>query len=331
MIVAAHVSRSRVPHIPFNPVGAAPSFKQGRAATSARPFDRQENKMLRRSFLAVALACAGAGCATVQAHVPPASRLAGPLADIEVIDRNTGARLPIYTYQGRRYVAGTPGTRYAVAVRNRGGARVLAVVAVDGINAVSGESAAWHQTGYVLGAYQRYEVRGWRKSQERIAAFEFTALANSYAARTGRPDDVGVIGVALFREAVPPPVVPIAPAVPPAESSELRREAPASAAASARPDGAAALARSSDAEAAADRAQSKSEQRLGTGHGRSEGSPVTYTGFERAGPAPDQVIAIHYDSHANLVALGVIPPPVTRPPLPNPFPGSVGFVADPPR
>lgn len=289
--------------------------------------------MLRRSFLAVALACAGAGCATVQAHVPPASRLAGPLADIEVIDRNTGARLPIYTHQGRRYVAGTPGNRYAVAVRNRGGARVLAVVAVDGINAVSGESAAWHQTGYVLGAYQRYEVRGWRKSQERIAAFEFTALENSYAARTGRPDDVGVIGVALFREAVPPPVVPIAPAVPPAETNELRREAPASAP-PARSDsglGAAALARSSGAEAAADRAQSKAEQRLGTGHGRSEGSQVTYTGFERAGPAPDQVIAIHYDSHANLVALGVIPSPVARVPLPNPFPGSVGFVADPPR
>jgi hypothetical protein len=283
--------------------------------------------MLRRSFLAIALASAGAGCA-VQAHVPPASRLAGPLADIEVIDRNTGARLPIYHHQGRRYVVGTPGSRYAVAVRNRGSARVLAVVAVDGINAVSGESAAWHQTGYVLGAYQRYEVRGWRKSQERIAAFEFTALANSYAARTGRPDDVGVIGVALFREAVPPPAVSVAPAAPPAETSELRREAPASAP---RSDSALGAARAHGSEAAADRAQSKTEQRLGTGHGRSETSQVSYTGFERAGATPDQVVAIHYDSHANLVALGVIPPAVSRPPLPNPFPGSVGFVADPPR
>ena len=286
--------------------------------------------MLRRSFLAVALAFAGAGCAAVQAHVPPAGRLAGPLADIEVIDRNTGARLPIYHHQGRRYVVGTPGTRYAVAVRNRGSARVLAVVAVDGINAVSGESAAWHQTGYVLGGHQRYEVRGWRKSQERIAAFEFTALANSYAARTGRPDDVGVIGVALFREAVPQPAVPIAPAVPPAETSELRREAPASAP-PARADSGLGAARALGSESAADRAQPKAEQRLGTGHGRSENSQVTYTGFERAGAAPDQVIAIHYDSHANLVALGVIPPSVSRPPLPNPFPGSVGFVADPPR
>ena len=34
------------------------------------------------------------------------------------------------------------------------------------------------------------------------AAFYFTDLADSYAARTGRPDNVGVIGVALFREGV---------------------------------------------------------------------------------------------------------------------------------
>ena len=38
------------------------------------------------------------------------------------------------------------------------------------------------------------------------AAFYFTALPDSYAARTDRPDNVGVIGAAVFRERVPQPV-----------------------------------------------------------------------------------------------------------------------------
>ncbi|EFK95560.1 conserved hypothetical protein, partial [sediment metagenome] len=43
-------------------------------------------------------------------------------------------------------------------------------------------------------------VQGWRKDLNRTAAFYFSDPQASYAARTGRPDDLGVIGVALFRE-----------------------------------------------------------------------------------------------------------------------------------
>lgn len=297
--------------------------------------------MLRRpllaAMLAAALTSATAGCSTVQAHVAPeATRVTGPLSDIEIIDRDSGQRLPVYTHLGRHYVAGTPGSRYAVVVRNRGGARVLAVIAVDGVNAVSGETAAWNQTGYVLGPFQRYEVRGWRKSQERIAAFEFTALSDSYAARTGRPNDVGVIGVALFREGPRPEPQMLAPPV----RSELRSGASNEAAresAAAEARSRADKATSGSSEVAADRASAEASaprrlaERLGTGHGRSESSQVTFTEFERARPQPDQIVTIHYDSRANLIALGVIPPaPVARP-QPNPFPGSLGFVPDPPR
>jgi hypothetical protein len=183
---------------------------------------------------------------------------------------------------------------------------VLAVLSVDGINAISGETAAWDQAGYVLAPGERAEIRGWRKSTERVAAFEFTALGESYAARTGRPEHVGVIGVALFREAAPV-VSQVAPA------AAARAEAPAAAAeASGRADSAA-----------------KATNRLGTGHGRSETSPVQFTRFERAQPNPDQVIAIRYDSRANLVAMGILSPPAAR--RPEPFPGALGFVPDPPR
>jgi len=149
--------------------------------------------MLRRTLVLGSLLLAG--CAAQAHRIPEAS-----LADITVLDRNTGERLPVYWHRGERWIAGAPGHRYAVELVNRTGERIMAVVAVDGINAVTGETAAWDQNGYVFAPGQRWEVRGWRKSNERVAAFEFTALPNSYAARTGRPDHVGVIGAALFRE-----------------------------------------------------------------------------------------------------------------------------------
>jgi hypothetical protein len=232
------------------------------------------------------------------------------LAEVEVFDRTTGARLPVYEHNGRRWVAGTPGHRYAVAVRNVSGGRVLAVIAVDGVNAVTGETAAWHQNGYVFMPGQRWEIRGWRKSHERVAAFEFTALGDSYAARTGRPDHVGVIGVALFRERVPLPASPPAPLAP-----FSSRDAPAADASS----------RQRAEKSTGDTAAAPSE-RLGTGHGRSEVSRVLSTEFERAAPYPDQVVTIHYDSRENLIAMGVIP----HAPAPQPFPASAGFVPDPP-
>ncbi len=254
--------------------------------------------MLNRTLLAAAAAMLLATGADARAL----------LADVTVTDRVTGETLPVYWHRGERWIAGTPGNRYSITVHNRSGRRVLAVLSVDGINAITGETAAWEQAGYVLDAHQRAEVRGWRKSQQRIAAFEFTALPDSYAARTGRPQHVGVIGVALFREA-PPPVARFAP-----QPGAASRDEAAEPSARSRQH-------ADEAEAAG--------KRLGTGHGRSEHSYVELTRFERAQPSPDQVLTIRYDSRANLVAMGIIaaPPPVR----PEPFPGALGFVPDPPR
>ena len=169
-----------------------------------------------RSLPALHSLAAAVAFAVTCAVAPSAAHAIGTLADINLIDRSTGQVLPVYTHQGRHYVAGRPGARYAVRVYNQAGGRVMAVMAVDGINVVSGDSASWDQNGYVFSPWQRHDVAGWRKSQAQLAAFEFTALPNSYAARTGRPENVGVIGVALFRErAVPvPPVPPVYMPVP---------------------------------------------------------------------------------------------------------------------
>jgi hypothetical protein len=278
----------------------------------------------------------------------------GRLADVTVTDRSTGAALPVHYHRGEYWVAGTPGAKYAIDIRNGSGRRVLAVTSVDGVNVVSGETASTAQTGYVFDAWQRYDITGWRKSNNSVAAFEFTASPGSYAERTGRPRDVGVIGVALFRERVvapPPPVV--VPYSRPRHyddySGEARRSAPSSAApsaatgsaaesskdSSARAEAPSGLERESSSNSASKRAAPQyapqPAPKLGTGHGERESSYVNHTEFERESNSPAEVIRIRYDSYANLLAMGVVPTPRPAHPRPNPFPDSqVGFAPDPP-
>jgi hypothetical protein len=251
----------------------------------------------------------------------------GALASVRVIDRDTGAVLSTHYSHGEYWVAGTPGSRYAVEVRNNSGARILAVTSVDGVNVISGASAGWGQSGYVLDAGERYQITGWRKSNAEVAAFTFTDASDSYAQRTGRPANVGVIGVALFRERAPQPVRPCC-----AEDQLGRSAAPAqSAREQARPptDSVAAAPAAQAATGVADAPVAK----LGTGHGEREGSQVQQTQFVRLQNEPNELVRIRYDSLDNLVAMGIIRRP--RPPVPrlSPFPESPAateYVADPP-
>lgn len=244
----------------------------------------------------------------------------GRLADITIHDRTENRRLQVYWHEGKAWVVGKPGNEYQIGIRNRMGEPVMAVMSVDGVNIVSGETARPDQTGYVLSPYRAFDIAGWRKNMAQTAAFYFTQLPDSYAARTGRPDDVGVIGVALFRRKPPEPPVSVAPAAPaqdarphPFEAQRSRNEAPA---------------RSDAAQASSALGSSlakQAEERIGTGHGRIEESRVSYTNFERASSTPAEVVAVYYDSYRNLVARGVIRESAPQP-HPRPFPG---FVPDP--
>lgn len=244
---------------------------------------------------------------------------AGQLINVDVIDRDTGRVSTTYVHDGQTWIAGTPGHRYAVRLRNNSGERVLAVLSVDGVNAVSGETASAQQAGYVLGPWQETEVAGWRKSLNDIAQFEFTALGNSYAARTGRPHNVGVIGVAVFRER--------APVYRHHEQELSRRDARAPLPAAQAESGAAAGALAGAARAPAPSADAAPREKLGTGHGAREWSVARQVEFQRDSRHPAEVLALRYDSHRNLVAMGVIARPPRPHYTPDPFP--IGFVPDP--
>jgi hypothetical protein len=237
------------------------------------------------------------------------AHIMGGVAEVAIIDRDSGEVLSPYHYRGEYWVAGRPGARYSIEIRNRLGERLLAVTSVDGVNVVSGATAGWDQTGYVFSPGERYEITGWRKTDREVAAFTFTASPNSYAERTGRPANVGVIGVALFRERQPPQAY-APPAIGyPTDRAQSAPMPPSAASVTPLPGA-----------------------KLGTGHGEREYSYVNHTEFLRMQDHPDEVIRIRYDSFDNLLAMGIVKRPRPAAPWANPFPASPEqqYVPDPP-
>jgi hypothetical protein len=269
----------------------------------------------RRTLMLMMAATALAAAQPAAAHWPSPA-----LVSVDVYDRTDGTSLVVYPKDGRRYFVGSPGHEYAVRIRNNTGERVLAVTSVDGVNVVSGETAAPEQSGYVIDAYGSVEISGWRKSLERTAAFYFTDLGDSYAARTGRPRNVGVIGVAVFKEKQPPIVYRSFRDKVAADAPSARAESPAAAA-----DAQSAPAQSAERERNDARGLTS---KLGTGHGRSEASYAQRVEFERASSSPAETVAIQYDRRENLIAMGVLPSPRYAQRVPDPFPG-MRFAPDP--
>ena len=180
-----------------------------------------------RSFLFAALMSAGsAGLLTScsssayadQVAVPqaPGPRIALAIAgdkvrapyDVQIVTED-GDTAPTYAFKGRYYVQGTDSSRYIIRVTNPTPRRVEAVVSVDGLDVVDGESGDLNKRGYIVPAYGEVRIEGFRTSLADVATFRFSSVDDSYAGRKGTARNVGVIAVALFEETAPPPDVQI--------------------------------------------------------------------------------------------------------------------------
>jgi hypothetical protein len=232
-------------------------------------------------------------------HAQPAV----PTPTIELVD-DAAQVLPTFDQAGRRFVLGQMGARYQVRIVNPTGSRVEAVVSVDGLDAVDGKPSNLAKRGYIVPAYGEVIVDGFRTSLDTVAAFRFSSVRDSYAARTRHARNVGVVGVAFFRER-PAPVAramprPIVGASPPASAPTVSDDMEASPRAESRS--------ASGAAAPAERSG------LGTQFGESRDSHVVETTFVRGDASPMTVSELRYDDRAGLLSRGIpLDPPVRDP------------------
>lgn len=243
-------------------------------------------------------------------EVPPASGVA--------LEDAAGNPLPSFYHEGRTFVLGEPGQRYAIRVTNPTNQRVEAVVSVDGRDAISGRVADYRaQRGYIVPPYGSVTIEGFRRSSSAVATFRFADPEDSYSARMGTPENVGIVGVALFSErrrpVRPAPIVRAAPRreVPDYEAGGERSRAP-------RPRGDAPSAASPPAPAKGKRSTSEgrsaarssgaprdSVDHLGTEYGETRASNVVDVPFERASTRPERVLSLRYDDARGLAARGI--------------------------
>jgi hypothetical protein len=265
------------------------------------------------SRMPLALAAVLAACAP---RLPAAKEVParwGPYT-LELVG-DSGRALPTFAHRGRTYVLGALGGRYLVRFRNGSSRRVEVVASVDGLDVVDGRSAAFEKRGYVVEPHGELTIDGFRLSSSAVAAFRFSSVPRSYAARQGDARDVGVIGLAVFPDRAPQ--VRAAPAAPPWRDEEgasahrgdgrSRGAEAAPSEAGGRPPEAGGPPAAAEAAPAPGHDASRLSKRpgLGTEFGEEHASWVTEVAFERASERPDAVLTLRYDDRPGLLALGI--------------------------
>lgn len=109
--------------------------------------------------------------------------------------------LPSYKENGwgRRLVAAEKNGTYSIVVKNRCRSALEIVASVDGLDVQDGRTASFSKRGYIVQPGKTLTIDGFRTSHDKVAAFKFSSVGNSYAnLRHGDTRNVGVIGIAVF-------------------------------------------------------------------------------------------------------------------------------------
>jgi hypothetical protein len=244
--------------------------------------------------LALALAAAFLVCAS-----SPARAREAPGREpytLELVDE-FGRSLPAFEHRGRTWVLGRLDQRYLLRVRNGSGRRIEVVASVDGRDVVDGRTASYEKRGYVIAPWGELTIDGFRLSPDAVAAFRFSSVRDSYAARMGDARAVGVVGAAIFLERRRPvPLPPLARREPAARGEDVRDEATPATSES----GSSAQGKSAEAHR-----EARQQPGLGTSFGEEHGSRVEQVAFERESERPAVVLTLRYDDERGLAAQGI--------------------------
>src|SRR5437773_2587449 len=217
-----------------------------------------------------------------------------------------GRLVPEYAGGGRRYVEALENAEYELRIHNPLGTRVAVALSVDGLNTIDARhTSAWDAHKWVIDPYGTIEIGGWQMSSSGARRFYFTSERDSYAAKLGQAQNLGVISAVFFRERSSIIVTPVTPGLPrPRYEDRDRVRIPESGSAGessrAESNQNAPKSRNSDSYPAPD------EESAATGIGRSVRNDVQWIKMDLdSRPASD--VTIRYEYRAGLVKLGIIP------------------------
>lgn len=109
-----------------------------------------------------------------------------------------------YVHRGSTYVEAIRGREFTIRLRNPTAQRVAVALSVDGLNTIDAKhSDAWSASKWVLEPYETTEISGWQVSGSSARRFFFTGERNSYGAKLGQTENLGIIEAVFYRERVP--------------------------------------------------------------------------------------------------------------------------------
>jgi hypothetical protein len=128
-----------------------------------------------------------------------------------------GSVLPEHSKDGKTYIAAPWNTDYQLRLLvpripgyRHPNKRFLVVVSVDGLDIMTGKRATAQSGGYIITPASHStanDIPGYRLNDREVARFRFGDRTDSYAAKLERPENVGTIGVIVFSEYDPAPVL----------------------------------------------------------------------------------------------------------------------------
>lgn len=194
-----------------------------------------------------------------------------------------GKSVPIYKdSNGVLFIEGAPGRVYSIVVENTSTRRIEICASVDGTDTLRPEPANWNNRGMVVSAQDTWNNNGWRLNDKEIAEFKFSDPDKSMAQAVGNPQNIGVIGIAVFNEAHK------------TMQSYYMTDFPSRCNPSRR-----GLSLGMDE-------ISEKDADIGTGYGDIRQDTVGHTTFMRTASAPETVIEIQYRTRKTLEKMGLL-------------------------
>ncbi len=102
---------------------------------------------------------------------------------------------------GKRFVVGTKGRTYSLVVKNIAHSKLEVVLSVDGLDVLDGKFASIKKRGYIIAPGKTLVVKGFRKSEDAVAAFKFSTVRDSYSNLSNQGTrNIGVMGMAIYTQ-----------------------------------------------------------------------------------------------------------------------------------